>query len=106
MPNSLQDVVVVGAGIVGAAIAHELSRYELAITLIEREAEPGFGTSKANSGIIHGGHHTDTVTLKGRLEWSGNQLWDPLCAELGFGFARVGELTVALTEADLPSLDQ
>ncbi|MFW2381418.1 MAG: NAD(P)/FAD-dependent oxidoreductase, partial [Acidimicrobiales bacterium] len=59
----------------------------------------------ANSGIIHGGHHTDTETLKGRLEWWGNQLWDPLCAELGFGFARVGELTVALTEADLPALD-
>lgn len=109
MPNSLrsslQDVVIVGAGIVGAAIAHELSRYELAVTVLEREAEPGFGTSKANSGIIHGGHHTDLETLKGRLEWSGNQLWDPLCDELGFGFARIGELTVALTESDLPSLD-
>ena len=45
-------------------------------------------------------------TLKGRLEWWGNQLWDPLCAELGFGFARVGELTVALTEADLAALDR
>ncbi len=106
MSNSLQDVVVVGAGIVGAAIAHELSRYELAVTLIDREAEAGFGTSKANSGIIHGGHHTDLETLKGRLEWSGNQLWDSLCEELGFGFARVGELTVALTETDLPSLDR
>lgn len=106
MSNSLQDVVVVGAGIIGAAIAHELSRFELSVTLIDREAEAGFGTSKANSGIIHGGHHTDLETLKGRLEWSGNQLWDPLCDELGFGFARVGELTVALTEADLPSLDR
>ena len=106
MSNTLQDVVVVGAGIVGAAIAHELSRYELAITLIDREAEAGFGTSKANSGIIHGGHHTELETLKGRLEWSGNQSWDSLCDELGFGFARVGELTVALTEADLPSLDR
>ena len=105
MSESLRDVVVVGAGIVGAAIAHELSRYQLRVDLIEREAEPGFGTSKANSGIIHGGHHTSTDTLKGQLEWAGNQLWDPLCAELGFGFARVGELTVALSEADLPALD-
>lgn len=105
MSNSLYDVAVVGAGIVGAAIAHELSRHELHVTLIDREAEPGFGTSKANSGIIHGGHHTDTDTLKGRLEWAGNQLWDALCDELGFGFARIGELTVALTETDLPSLD-
>ena len=106
MANSLQDVVVVGAGIIGAAIAHELSRYELSVALLDKEAEAGFGTSKANSGIIHGGHHTDTETLKGRLEWWGNQLWDPLCEELGFGFARVGELTVALTEADLPALDR
>ncbi|NNF53065.1 MAG: NAD(P)/FAD-dependent oxidoreductase [Acidimicrobiales bacterium] len=105
MPNPLQDVVVIGAGIIGAAIAYELSRYELSITLLEREVEAGFGTSKANSGIIHGGHHTDTETLKGRLEWWGNQLWDPLCEELGFGFARVGELTIALTESDLGSLD-
>lgn len=106
MSNSLRDVVVVGAGIVGAAIAHELSRYELSVILLEREAEAGFGVSKANSGIIHGGHHTDTETLKGRLEWWGNQLWDPLCYELGFGFARVGELTVALTDADLSALDR
>ena len=105
MADSLRDVVVIGAGIVGAAIAHELSRYELTVTLIEREAEPGFGTSKANSGIIHGGHHTSTDSLKGRLEWVGNQLWDPLCDELGFGFSRVGELTVALTDADLAALD-
>jgi glycerol-3-phosphate dehydrogenase len=105
MADSLRDVVVIGAGIVGAVIAHELSRYELTVTLIEREAEPGFGTSKANSGIIHGGHHTSTDSLKGRLEWVGNQLWDPLCDELGFGFSRVGELTVALTEADMAALD-
>ena len=65
MSNSLQDVVVVGAGIVGAAIAHELSRYELSVTLLEREVEAGFGTSKANSGIIHGGHHTDIRNAQG-----------------------------------------
>ncbi len=106
MSGSLHDVVVVGAGIVGAAIAHELSRYDLAITLLDAEAEAGFGVSKANSGIIHGGHHTDLTTLKGRLEWTGNQMWDPLCDELGFGFARIGELTVALAEADLPALDE
>ncbi len=69
--------MVIGAGIIGAAIAHELSRYELTVTLLDREAEAGFGTSKANSGIIHGGHHTDTETLKGRLEWSGEPVVGP-----------------------------
>lgn len=104
--EALQDVTIVGAGIVGCALAHELSRYDLVVTLLERGTDVGFGTSKANSGIIHGGHHAAPDTLKGRLEWAGNQLWDGLCDELGFGFARVGELTVALTEEDQPALDR
>ncbi|MBL8778659.1 MAG: NAD(P)/FAD-dependent oxidoreductase [Acidimicrobiales bacterium] len=104
--GTLQDVVIVGAGVVGCAIAHELSRTGLRVALVERATEVGFGTSKANSGIIHGGHHASPDTLKGRLEWAGNQLWDGLCAELGFGFARVGELTVALAEDDEPALER
>ncbi len=104
--RTLQDVVIVGAGVVGCAIAHELSRTRLRVALVERATEVGFGTSKANSGIIHGGHHASPDTLKGRLEWAGNQLWDELCAELGFGFARVGELTVALGEEDEPALER
>lgn len=98
------DVVIIGAGIVGCAIARELSRYELRVALVDKEAEVGFGISKANSGIIHGGHHAAPTTLKGRLEWEGNQLWDGLCDELGFGFKRIGELTVALADEQRPTL--
>lgn len=104
--RSSYDVAVIGAGVVGCALAYELSRYNLSTVLVERATEVGFGTSKANSGIIHGGHQTAADTLKGRLEWAGNQRWDALCAELGFGFARVGGLTVALNDADLPVLDR
>ena len=89
------DVIVVGGGVVGCAIARELSRYDLSACLIEREVDVGFGTTKANSGIIHAGHHGAPGTLKGQLEWRGNQLWDDLRRDLGFGFQRVGELTVA-----------
>jgi len=100
------DVLIIGGGIVGCAIARELSRYRLEVALCEKEVEVGFGTTKANSGIIHGGHHAAPETLKGRLEWEGNQLWDELAADLGFSFARVGELTVALHEEQLPVLDR
>ena len=100
------DVAVIGGGVVGCAIAHELSRHRVDAVLLEREVEVGFGTSKANSGIIHGGHHAPPDTLKGRLEWAGNQMWGDLCSELGFGFARVGELTVALDEEQLPAIDR
>lgn len=99
------DVLILGGGIVGCAIARELTRYRLHVGLLEKEAEVGFGTTKANSGIIHGGHHAAPGTIKGRLEWEGNRQWDQLCAELGFGFRRVGELTVALTPDQLPILE-
>lgn len=99
-------MAVIGGGVVGCAILRELSRYRLRLVLLEKEAEVGFGTSKSNSGIIHAGHHGAAGTLKGRLEWEGNQMWDQLAAELGFGFRRCGELTVALRPEDLPVLQQ
>jgi glycerol-3-phosphate dehydrogenase len=92
------DVTIIGGGVVGCAIARELSRYRLNLILLEKEADVGFGTSKSNSGIIHAGHRGDPTTLKGQLEWAGNLLWDDLHQELGFGFKRVGELTVAFNE--------
>jgi len=99
------DVTVIGGGVVGTAIGRELTRYRLHVALLEKEAEVGFGTSKANSGIIHGGHHAAPHTLKGKLEWAGNQRWDQLAAEIGFGFQRIGELTVARSDDEVRILD-
>jgi len=97
-------VAIVGGGVIGCAIARELARYRLDVVLLEKQVEVGFGTSKTNSGIIHPGHDTPLSTLKGRLVVRGNSLFDQLCDELGFGFKRVGELNVALTEEDLGAL--
>ena len=100
------DVTIVGGGVIGCAIAHELMRYRLRAVLVDKECEVGFGTSKANSGIIHAGHHGSCETLKGRLEWVGNQAWDRLAEELGFGFRRIGEIMVARSDEDLATLDR
>lgn len=89
------DVAIVGGGIVGCSIARELTRYRIRVALVEKECDVGFATSKSNSGIIHAGHHSAPDTLKGPLEWAGNQRWTQLHAELDFGFKRVGELMVA-----------
>jgi glycerol-3-phosphate dehydrogenase len=102
----MYDVTIVGGGITGCAIAHALARFDLRILLVERECEVGFGTSKANSGIIHAGHHASPQTLKGRLEWAGNQVWGRLASELGIGLRRVGELTVALSADAVPTLER
>ena len=98
------DVVIIGGGVIGSACARALSRYRLDVVLLERSAEIGFGTSKANSGIIHAGTHADPGTVQGPLEWAGNQLWGGLHADLGFGFRRVGELIVAFTDAEIATL--
>ncbi len=99
------DVAIIGGGIIGCAIARALMRYRLDVILVEKECEVGFGTSKSNSGIIHAGHRSEPSTLKGRLEWAGNQQWDALRDELGFGFRRTGDLTVAFDERQLATLE-
>jgi glycerol-3-phosphate dehydrogenase len=101
----MYDVVIIGGGVVGCAIARELSRYRLRVAVLERCAEVGFGTTKTNSGIIHAGHQSPPDTLKGRLSVRGNELFDTLHQELSFGFRRIGELVVAQREEDLPVLD-
>jgi glycerol-3-phosphate dehydrogenase len=104
--GTVKDVAIVGGGVVGCAIARELSRYRLDVCLFEREVEVGFGTSKANSGIIHGGHHTASGTLKADLVWRGNRMWRDLAGELGFGFLQNGDLTVAFDDEELRTLEE
>jgi glycerol-3-phosphate dehydrogenase len=99
------DVAIIGGGVIGCAIARALSRFHLRTILIEKECEVGFGTSKSNSGIIHAGHNGATGTLKGELEWAGNQMWDKLHDELDFGFHRNGELMVAMSDEQVPTLE-
>ncbi len=99
--NKLFDVVIIGAGVTGSAIARILSRFKLKTALVEKEADVSFGTSKANSGIIHAGYHSSLDTLKGRLELAGNRMFDRLKEELDFPFQRRGELMVAFTEEEV-----
>ena len=103
MPQTY-NIVIIGGGIIGNAIARELSRYELKTILIEKEIEVSFGTSKANSGIIHSAIHDDMMTLKGRLCLQGNSLWEKLSNELRIPFERVGEILVARTRDEIPVL--
>ena len=98
------DVVVIGAGVVGAAIGRELSRYKLRIAMLEKEEECGFSVSKSNSGIIHPGTQNPAHSLKGRLCVQGNLLIRKIARELGVDFKEVGELIVAFSEDEIPRL--
>ena len=100
------DVAIIGGGVTGAAIAHELSRYKLSIALLEKEEELAFGVSKSNSGIIHPGTQNSPRSLKGKLCVQGNMLMRKIAKDLGVDFKEVGSLIVALTEEDVPRLSE
>ncbi len=98
------DVVIIGAGVVGAALGRELSRYKLNIAILEKEEEYGFGVSKSNSGIIHPGTQNPAGSLKGRLCVQGNILIRKISRELSVDFKEVGELIIAFSLDEIPCL--
>ena len=101
----MYDAVIVGAGVSGASTAWQLSHYDLKVALVERRADVGFGVSKANSGIIHGGfHHSAKTTLKAKLEVLGNLMFDQLRYELDFPFRRNGILVAAFAEEQMATV--
>ena len=101
------DVVIVGAGIVGASIARELSRFDLEVVVVEKEADVAWGQSKANPGWVHGfaGVDVDPKSLKAKLCVRGNAMYDKLAQELDFPFKRTGLLAIVTEEDLLPMLD-
>jgi len=100
------DVAIIGGGVVGTAIARELSRYHISIVVLEKEAELAFGVSKSNSGIIHPGTQGTPGSLKGKLCVQGNALTRKLAKELEIDFKEVGELIVAFTDEEIARLTQ
>ncbi len=100
------QICIIGAGIVGACIAHELSRYATSVIVLDRAAEAGFGVSKANSGIVHAGHHSDPALKKGQFVVRGNEMFAELSRQLGFGFRQIGELVVAFDQEQRATLER
>jgi glycerol-3-phosphate dehydrogenase len=98
------QIIIIGAGVIGSAIARELARYDVDILLIEKETDVADGTSKANSGIIHAGYNADAETLKGRMNVKSNPAYDKLCKDLKVPFKRNGSLVVGFSEEDLKDL--
>lgn len=100
------DLLIIGAGVVGASLARELSRYDLQVMLAEREVDVSFGTSKANSGIIHSGIHDGPGSLKARLCLAGNRVFPALAEELDLLYKNNGTLIVAQDSDELIALEE
>jgi glycerol-3-phosphate dehydrogenase len=100
------DVIIIGAGVVGAMVARALSRYKLDILLIDKGADVCTGATAANTAIVHAGYDPVPGTLKAAMNVAGNKMWDTLAAELSFPFERRGDYVVALGKKELPKLDE
>ena len=100
----IYDTAIIGAGACGAATAWQLSHTESKTILLEKETDAAFGVSKANSGIVHGGFHHPSDTLKTKLELRGNKLFDVLHKELGFPYHKCGILVAAYSEEQMETV--
>lgn len=100
----MKDIIVIGAGVVGCAIARELSKYNLDVLVVDKNEDVAEGISKANSGIIHGGYNEKKGTLKAKLNLEGNKMMDELSKELQFPFKRNGALVLAFNEEELDKI--
>ncbi len=98
------DVVVVGGGVVGCAIARELAGYELDVLIIEARADVGDGTSKANTAILHTGFDASPGTLEARLVARGYELLGAYAEQTGIPVERTGAILVAWTPDELAAL--
>ena len=100
----MYDVIIIGAGVSGSAVARELSRYRIKVCVLEKEEDVCCGTSKANSGIVHAGYDAAEGSLMAKLNVRGNEMMDALARDLDIPFKRTGSLVICLHEEDQPQL--
>ncbi|WP_074351496.1 NAD(P)/FAD-dependent oxidoreductase [Proteiniborus sp. DW1] len=100
----MYDVTIIGAGIIGAFIARELSRYELKIALLDKENDVSNGASKANSAIIHAGYDAKPGTNMAKFNSLGNPMFDKICEELDVEFERIGSFVVGFDDDDMETI--
>ena len=106
MTRDTYDIIIIGAGVVGCAVARELSRLKARILVLEREEDVCSGTSKANSAIVHAGHDARTGTLKAAMNVRGSVLMEGLSKELDIPYRRNGAFVVCFEEENLPKLQE
>lgn len=96
----MYDCIIIGAGIVGATMARELSKYDVKVLVVEKEFDVAMEATMANSAIVHSGHDPKPGTLKARLNVEGNRMYETMCNELDIPFKRIGGLVVATSKKE------
>lgn len=102
----MYDVIIIGAGVSGCAVARELSRYQLKIAVLDKESDVCEGTSKANSAIVHGGFDAKPGTLMAKLNVAGNRMMEEMAKKLDFPFVRNGSMVVCTAPEGVAGLEK
>ena len=99
------DVVIIGAGVVGAMVARTLSKYDLSVCLVEKENDVAMGATKANSAIVHAGFDAKEGSLKAKLNVEGASMMEEVAKELSFKYKNNGSIVVGFDEEDLKTIN-
>ncbi|MFO7951538.1 MAG: FAD-dependent oxidoreductase [Bacillota bacterium] len=102
----MYDAAIIGAGIIGTAVARELAKYNLNLILLEKDSDVANGTTKANSAIIHAGFDPKPGTFKAKFNVEGSRIYDQFCRELDVPFKRTGSLVIAFSDEEMETLDE
>lgn len=102
----MYDIIIIGAGVIGASIFRELTKYNLKILIVEKENDVSMGTSKANSAIVHAGYDPKKGTLMGKLNVLGNEMFEGICKELSVPFKKNGSLVIGFNEEDMNKIKE
>ncbi|MDR3591002.1 MAG: NAD(P)/FAD-dependent oxidoreductase [Negativicutes bacterium] len=102
--TDVYDLLIIGGGVVGSAVAREFSRYQLKIGVLEKELDVCAETSGRNSGVLHAGFTYKTGSLRAQCSVEGNAEFDQVARELDVPFKRTGKVIVGFTDADRQSL--
>ena len=109
MINKIFDVAIIGAGVVGSAIAREFAKHDLTLCLIDAAADVGEATSKSNTAILHTGFDMTPGSLEAKLVSQGYQLLKAYAGEVNIAVEKLGGLLVAWSDeevANLPKLKE
>lgn len=102
----MYDVVIIGAGVIGAMVARSLSKYSLNVCILEKENDVAMGATRANSAIVHAGFDAKTGSLKARLNVRGSEMMENTAKELGVKYKRNGSLVIGFNNDDRIVLEE
>lgn len=101
----MYDIVIIGAGVTGCAVARELAKYQLKTVVLEKSEDVCCGTSKANSAIVHAGFDAEPGTWKAKMNVIGSRKMEALSKELDFPYKRNGSMVLCFEEEDYYKLE-